>query len=154
MPFSLPRMRRTAVRLAGCATAMIGALAAGSASAQPAAPLKLELNRLEARDGGACRVWFVANNPGAEAIDPLRLDLVLFGRDAVILRRLAVDIGPLPAARTAVRIFDVGGLRCEEIGQLLLNDVLACGSTDMAQRMACAERLALASRAEGVEFNK
>ena len=79
---------------------------------------------------------------------------MLFGRDAVILRRLAVDIGPLPASRTAVRIFDVGGLRCEEIGQLLLNDMLACGGTEMAQRMACADRVVLASRAEGVEFNK
>ena len=82
------------------------------------------------------------------------LDLVLFGRDAVILRRLAVDLGPLPAARTAVRIFDLAGQGCEGIGQLLLNDVLACGGAEPARREACAERVTLRSRADGVEFHK
>jgi hypothetical protein len=129
-------------------------LCAGLVQAQPpAAPLRLELNRLEPREPG-CRVWFVVNNPAAEPLDPLRLDLVLFGRDGVILRRLAVDVGPLPAGRTVVRIFDVTGQPCEGIGQLLLNDLLACGGTEPAQRAACTDRLALASRVEGVTFQK
>src|SRR5690242_12052835 len=65
--------------LLGCLVAL--ATGAGHAGAQaPAAPLRLELNRLEAREGGACRVWFVASNPAPEAVDPLRVDLVLFGR--------------------------------------------------------------------------
>lgn len=50
-----------------------------AAHAQPAAlaPIRLELNRLEPRKGGKCRVWLVLNNAGAEALDPVRLDLVL-----------------------------------------------------------------------------
>lgn len=120
--------------------------------AEPA-PIKLELNRLEARDG-ACRVWVVANNPEKEGLDPVKLDVVLFGRDGVAGRRLAVDIGPLPPGRTVVRLFDVAAQPCDGIAQLLMNDVLACGGTETAMRNACADRLAPTSRVPGVTFEK
>jgi len=143
----------------GSRSGIFGALLAlmawgGPSLAQDNLPLRLELNRLEARDNGACRVWFVANNPAAEAIDPLRVDLVLFGKDGVILRRLAVDVGPLPASRTSVRIFDVSAQRCEDIGQLLLNDVLACGTAEASERSRCVDRISISSRAAGVAFSK
>jgi hypothetical protein len=124
------------------------------ALAEPAAPLAIELNRLEPREGGACRVWLVLNNAGAEPLDPLRLDLVLFGRDGVVARRVAVDVGPLPAGRTQARIFDLTGQGCEGVGSILLNDVLACGAAAPSARAACAERAALASRVAGVAFQK
>jgi hypothetical protein len=129
-------------------------LMSGQAFPQAAPGLRIELNRLEPRENAACRVWFVLNNRAAEVLDPLRLDLVLFGRDGVVARRIAVDVGPLPAGRTQARIFDVAGLACEGIGQLLLNDLLACGGTEPAQRNACMDRLTLASRVEAVPFEK
>ena len=67
--------------------------------AQDAPPLTLELNKLEtvaATNGGAasCRAYLVANDPeGGPKFDALRLDLVLFGTDGVISRRIALDIG-------------------------------------------------------------
>lgn len=132
---------------------LLGVCAASHAIAAEPAPVKLELNRLEAREG-SCRVWLVAANPDPATIDPVRLDIVLFGRDGVAGRRLAVDIGPLPGGRTVVRLFDVTGQPCDEIGLVLMNDVLACNATDPASRNACADRLALASRVPGVAFEK
>jgi len=129
-------------------------LMSGHASPQPAPELRLELNRLEPRENTACRVWFVLNSRGTEALDPVRLDLVIFGHDGVVARRIAVDVGPLPAGRTQARIFDVAGLACDAIGQVLLNDVLACGSAEPAPRNACMDRLRLASRVEAVPFEK
>lgn len=126
----------------------------GVVPARAQAPsLRLELNRLEPRDG-QCRVWMVANNPGPEALDPVRLDLVLFGRDGVAARRLAVDVGPLPAARTVVRSFDVAAQPCDGIGQVLMNDVLACAGTEDAVRAACTDRIVPASRIPSVGFEK
>lgn len=121
--------------------------------AQAPSPLRVELNRLEAREG-ACRVWMVLNNGGAEALDPLRLDLVIFGKDGVVSRRLAVDAGPLPAGRTVVRLFDMTGQGCDGVGSILLNDILACGSQEADARNACVARSVLASRVSGVTFEK
>ncbi|WP_237181115.1 Tat pathway signal protein [Roseomonas haemaphysalidis] len=120
--------------------------------AQDAPPIGIELNRLEAQ-GANCRVWMVARNPAADAVDPLRLDLILFGKDGIIVRRLALDIGPLPARKTQARIFDLAGQNCDGLGSILLNDVLACGPT-AETKAACLPRLALTSRADGVSFDQ
>jgi hypothetical protein len=123
-------------------------------AAQTPSPLRIELNRLEVREG-ACRVWMVLNNGGGgEALDPLRLDLVIFGKDGVVSRRLAVDAGPLPAGRTVVRLFDLTGQGCDTVGSVLLNDILACGSQEADARNACVSRSVLASRVSGVNFEK
>lgn len=150
-------MRRLLIDSARRAAAACVVLGAFGPSISPAAPatepvaIRLELNRLEPREGGACRVWLVLNNGAEDALDPLRLDLVLFGRDGVVARRLAVNVGPLPGGRRVVRIFEVAGQPCEGIGEVLLNDVLACGEAD---RSGCIDRATLASRVDVVAFVK
>lgn len=144
-----PRLFLVASVLAGLAM-----FTSRDALPQPPPSLRIELNRLEPREGGNCRVWFVLSNRDAEPLDPLRLDLVLFARDGVVARRVAVDVGPLPAGRTQARIFDLAGLACGGIGQVLLNDVLACGGAEPAQRNACLDRMSLASRVEAVPLEK
>jgi hypothetical protein len=144
-------MRRFLSALAASSLAM----AAGTsipAAAQDLPRISIELNRLEPQ-GANCRVWMVARNPAAEAVDPLRLDLLMFGKDGVIARRLALDIGPLPESKTQARIFDLAGLGCDSIGSVLLNDVLACGPTPEG-RANCLPRIALSSRVSGVSFDK
>jgi len=144
-------MRRIVSAL-GLAAALTGACAMAPASAQENQRITLELNRLEPQ-GANCRVWMLLRNPAEEAVEPLRLDLLLFGKDGVIARRMAVDVGPLPARKTMARIFDLAGLNCESIGSVLLNDLLACGPTPES-RAACLPRLALASRVGGVSFDQ
>lgn len=148
---------RPCARAAASFLASLLALAAplfqAVAADDKSSPIRIELNKLETRAEG-CRVWLVVGNPGAEALDPLRLDLVLFGRDGVVSRRLAVDAGPLPAGKTSARIFDVAGLACDDVGSVLLNDVLACGGVSAEQRAACVSRATLSSRAGGVPFGK
>jgi hypothetical protein len=95
-------------------------------AAASASPVEIELNKLEPREGG-CQAWLVARNEGLAAHDSLRLDLVLFDRDGVIARRLAVEAGPLAAEKTVVKAFIAEGLSCETVGSVLLNDVLSCG---------------------------
>jgi len=136
------------------------------ARAETPAPIPLELNKLETipapaapAGGGAaatsgCRAYLVVTNPGAAPVEQLRLDLILFGTDGVILRRLALDLGPLAPSKTAVRLFDIQGQPCDGIGRLLINDVLACqigqpgGSPADDQRQACLDRLQVSSRAK------
>jgi hypothetical protein len=120
----------------------LAALAQGAASRAT-----VELNRLEPQ-GEGCRIWLMLRNPAPLAHPRVRFDLVLFGRDGVVARRMVVDAGALPAEKTMARIFDVPGLACEAIGAALLNDVPSCGAED------CLALFATASRVPGVVLER
>jgi hypothetical protein len=132
---------------AALALAMPWRAQAQPAQSPAASRASIELNRLEARPEG-CRVWLLLRNPTATAHERLRLDLLLFGRDGVIARRLVVDAGQLPAEKTMARIFDSPGLACEAIGGLLLNDVPSCTGE------ACQAQFATTSRVPDVAFDR
>lgn len=142
--------RSTRWMLAAALVSLYGVPFPARAADPPA--IALELNKLEtvpAAPGqpGSCRAYIVATNPeGDETIEALRLDLVLFGTDGVISRRVALDLGPLPPGRMQVRPFDLRDQACEGLGQILVNDVMQCrvAGTD---RTDCLARLRPTSRA-------
>lgn len=105
---------------------LAGALLVAGASAALAqdASVAIELNKLESQ-GQGCRAYFVVNNK-ATAYQELKLDLVLFRPDGVIGRRFAVDLGPLKADKRSVKLFDIDGTACDEVGSFLINDVMEC----------------------------
>jgi hypothetical protein len=120
------------------------------ARAADAPSMTLELNKLEpvpVKGGTAgCRAYLVAANPeGGPKFDALRLDLVLFGTDGVIARRIALDVGPVMPGRIQVRPFELHNLPCDSIGQILVNDALICkiGGTDQTD---CLDRVKMSSR--------
>lgn len=128
-------------------------LAAFMAAAQPefthaAEPIRVELNILDAGQKG-CRASFVIENK-ASAIDSLKLDLVIFGKDGAISQRLVVEMGPLRAAKTVVKTFDLES-DCASAGSILLNDVTSCS---LPEPKACLDRLVLTSRIEKIRFFK
>jgi hypothetical protein len=113
--------------------------------------VRIELNKLEDKDG-SCRVHLVLENASATSFEGYKLDLVLFGPDGIIARRLAVDVAPLRAHKKSVKLFDVDGLSCGAVGAVLLNDVLGCRS-GTGERSDCVDTLAVSSRAT-VSFTK
>ncbi len=148
--------------LAGAATL---AATAGAVSAQPArapgeAPISIELNKLEKTEprpgatGNDCRIYVVIDNRSGDAYDSLQLDLIFFRTDGVIGRRLAVDMAPLRPVKKSVKLFDVAGLECTNIGQVLVNDVMACRDTGGKAIDDCLNRIALSSRAPDVTLDK
>lgn len=105
------------------------------ASQQPASSttdaqeLGLELNKLEQR-GDDCVIWTLLKNPSDTDFASLKLDLVLFGKDGLIERRLALDAAPLPAAKTMVKVFKMPAMMCDSLGRILVNDIVACAGKD------------------------
>ncbi len=87
--------------------------------------ITIELNKLEPQ-GGQCRAYFVINNKSGTDYDALKLDLVLFKPDGVIGKRFAVDLAPLKASKRAVKLFDIEGTACDEVGSFLVNDAMEC----------------------------
>lgn len=125
-------------------------LALFSVTASAAEPVfRLELNKLEA-NGDACRVYFVIRNGGDKAVPSFKPDLVFFDRKGVIASRLVVEGGPLPPAKTRVKLFDVKDLACTDVGSVLLNDLGGCA---LPSGGTCLAETETASRA-GVDFTK
>jgi len=106
----------------------------------------VELNKLEAR-GGACRAYLVLENGAGVAFESLRLDLVMFDGEGIVARRLAVETAPLAEGKTSLKVFDIDGLACAEVGRVLLNDVMACSDAS-GRREDCLGLVEVESRAD------
>jgi hypothetical protein len=87
------------------------------------AELGVELNRLEPQDD-SCRVYLVFENKLGVNLDALQLELVLFDNEGFVQRRLTLDAAPIPAEKTSVKLFDLAGMPCDEIGRMLVNNLL------------------------------
>ncbi|HEY7665357.1 MAG TPA: hypothetical protein VH934_19740 [Xanthobacteraceae bacterium] len=109
----------------------------------------IELNSIETVDNH-CRLNFVIENKSDVAIESFKLDVVVFGVDGGILRRLLMEMGPVRPAKTIVRTFPVDG-ECNQIGSILVNDVAACVPGEPG---ACLDGLALSSRLKTLRFYK
>ncbi len=127
----------------------------GPALAQEAAApqaLRVELNRLES-SGENCRAYFLIDNQKGQSWRSLKLDLFALDTDGIAAKRLAVEVGPVPANKTLIKLFDFTGLACPRLGRVLLNDVMACeGSADT--REACLSAIETASKVATVPFAK
>ncbi len=112
------------------------------AAATPAgagAPLRVELNKLETA-GDTCKAVMIVENGKGGAIKSLRLDLYAFDTDGVVQKRSMVELGPVPARKTALRQFEIAPTPCAQVGRVLLNDVAACEGHDLT-RESCLERI-------------
>lgn len=142
-----PRLAAVLAVLAPAVTVLLAPLPA------LAADVSIDLNKLETQNGN-CRLTMVLVNGRPAAAQSLRADLVMFGADGVVAKRLAVDLAPIPASKTIVKAFDVAGLACGGIGSILLNDVPSCQFANAkAGEPSCLEAVSVSSRA-GPKFFK
>lgn len=141
----LSRMRLSGVTALSLLAAAALAVPAGAqeAGGEKAAPIKLQLNKLE-NAGDACRATMVIDNRGS-ALKSYKVDLFAFDTDGVAQKRVAVDLGPIAARKTVVKLLDFQGIGCAKVGRILLNDVIACDGGD-ASREGCLDRTEVESK--------
>ena len=140
------RGQRRNVAAIGMALVLLATAGAAAPARAADGKIGVELNKVEDQAGG-CRLYFVLDNATPAAFEIYKLDLVMFGTDGVIARRLAVEVGPLRPTKTSVKLFDVGGLPCAGIRTVLVNDVLSC-KVGADERPNCIDLVAVASRAK------
>lgn len=131
------------------------AMFAGSAS-QAAGPdagpaVNLQLNRSVASETG-CTLTFVAANRTAEALSKAAFEFVLFDKDGLVDRITVFDFGALPAEKTVVRQFALGGVNCDTLGSVLVNGAAGCNGESREEAL-CSAALETESRAE-IPFSK
>ena len=120
-------------------------LIASNAAAGSDESILVELNKLEPNDGD-CRAYLVMENRSTSAFESLKLDVVVFDTDGIVAKRLAVEAAPLPLGKTSLKVFDIGGLPCDRVGRVLLNEVMTCAD-DAQARGDCLELMSTSSRA-------
>ena len=108
----------------------------------------LDLNRLD-DSGGACRLTFVADNALAP-LSSMVVETVLFDRAGRVAALMLFDFGALPMERRRVRQFDVAGIACADVAQVLVNGVSAW-SGDTVDATACAAALVVTGSVDGLE---
>lgn len=109
-----------------CALALALACAVRPAIAQEPQPvLSLELNGQTAAEAG-CMLTFVVRNGHAQDIDRLVLETVLFDGTGEVDRLTLFDFGAVPPGLPRVRQFQVDGMACDDIGQVLINGASTC----------------------------
>jgi len=111
----------------------------------------LELNKFESIDT-ACRAYILLTNKTKASFASLKLDLVMFDKDGIVARRVAVEAAPIAAGKTSLKVFDIQGLKCDGIGRVLLNTVMSCADGG-GPRKDCIGLIATSSRA-GVSLIK
>ena len=93
--------------------------------ARAAAPIGLELNKVETREG-ACRAHFVVRNGSDLHFEAFRVDVVFFNKQQIVERRLALNLAPIRPNKTTVLIFSISDIECETLSKALVNDVTEC----------------------------
>ncbi|WP_440981016.1 hypothetical protein [Shinella sumterensis] len=109
-------------------SAMLSAAAVSGAAAQEAAKTKgldIELNALAASQKG-CLFTFVAGNGFAQNVSKVSFEFVIFNDKGTVERLALLDFRDLPAGKSKVRQFDVPGIKCETVKNLLINDAPVC----------------------------
>lgn len=109
--------------------------------------IQVELNKLEPA-GNACRGYFLVNNGLTEPLKELRLDVFLFDRGGIILRRFGLTFLDIRAERSKVVLFDLPEVSCGNVGRLVVNDVIACTAATDAPLAGCSNRLRTSTRAD------
>jgi hypothetical protein len=134
-----------AAATAGANPAEAPATVTPAAVSQPAgAPLRVELNKLETV-AETCKAMLIVENGKGGPIRSLRLDLYAFDPDGIVQKRSMVELGPVPARKTALRQFEIAPTPCAQVGRVLLNDVAACDGKEISgqdlTRESCLERI-------------
>jgi hypothetical protein len=109
--------------------------------------LLVELNKLEPA-GEDCRTTWVLNNGTGTDLARLKLDIVAFDTDGIVVRRVGAELGPIRREHTRVKLFDLKSIDCGNVGRMLMNGVLAC-EVEGAEAVSpdhCANSLETATR--------
>lgn len=88
--------------------------------------LTVELNKFETSDSGGCRAFFLFRNETGKAFEGFEMALAILDGEGVIDRLLNIDAAPLPVARTTLKLFEIPGIACPDISELLLHAIETC----------------------------
>lgn len=127
-----------------CLSALAVSLLALSPAHAQNSRFDLELNNLEAVDGG-CRLTFVAQNGTGVELIQTSYDVAVFDTGGAVSDRLILEFGQLPEGKTRVVQFLLNR-GCDQLSRLLLNEAEDCQDASGSQSRICMDALSPSSR--------
>ena len=122
----------------------VALMVGGTAAAQEAGRLTVELNKFEDGDTG-CSAFFLFRNKTDLTLEGFEMSLAILDSNGVIDRLLTIDAAPLSADRTTLKLFEVPELGCDAISEVLLHDIASCKPQN-GDEMDCFPMVDLVSR--------
>lgn len=129
--------------LPGLLVGSVSALA-DEAKKQAGAGVVLELNNAQ-QVAESCRLSFISKNALTTPIKDLGIEIVLFDKDGLVSRFMALTFGRLPVQKSRVRRFDLPKTQCANLSKILINDVKSCGGVPGGAQ-ACLDSMTVSSR--------
>lgn len=129
----------------GLAAALVAALPVNAQETTAKGGLGVELNKFEEIEGGGCRAYFLFRNDTDNSFEGFEMSLAILDAEGVIDRLLSIDAAPLPVARTTLKLFEIPGLACSDISEILLHDLTSCKPQN-GEEMDCFPILSLTSK--------
>ena len=103
--------------------------------------LLIQLNKVEPT-GDGCQFHMVVENTSDTTFEVFSADLVFFDPAGVLSSRSTVSFGKLRPNKTHLRSFVFPTLTCEDVGQVLVNEVVQC-QMNPARDVDCLDALAV-----------
>lgn len=122
----MPRFPILSLALVMAGAAQPTGSAAQAAPAPSSGRLTVELNKFEAGEGDSCRAFFLFRNGTGKSFSGFQMSLAILDTGGIIDQLLSIDAAPLPAARTTLKLFEIPGIACDAISQVLLHDIPVC----------------------------
>jgi len=107
--------------------------------------LAIELNKFEEDENGGCRAFFLFRNQTELTFEGFEMSLAILNSQGIIDRLLSIDAAPISAARTTLKLFEIPGIACDDISEVLLHELASCKPQN-AEQTDCFPLLELISR--------
>jgi hypothetical protein len=141
---NMPNVNRTAAAMMALAVVAATSAQAEDPPGKPA--LVLELNAAQPSEKG-CRLTFVVTNNLGGELSKAAFEMAMFNEAGVVDRLTVLDFKDLPAGKTKVARFDLGGADCGKISRLLINTATDCAGAGI-EPAACLRDLRTETRTQ------
>jgi len=107
--------------------------------------LSLELNNARQSED-ICRLTFMIGNQLGTTLEDIGLEVVLLDKNGLAQDFLLLRSGRLTEGKRRIRQFDLQGVSCTDLGEILVNDVSDCQGAGLDAKL-CLGALSTSSRA-------
>lgn len=138
-------LSRGLLALAASITLVTSAFAQQPAAKGATESLTLELNNARQSED-ICRLSFMIGNQLGTTLEDIGLEVVLLDKNGLAQDFLLLRSGRLTEGKRRIRQFDLQGVSCTDLGEILVNDVSDCQGTGLDANL-CLDALSTSSRA-------